>query len=73
MVVDIVLKGDQRTGKKTRGTISEILTSSAWHPHGVKVRLADGKVGRVKEIIPADTPDDGKTAPGKSRGVRNYK
>lgn len=49
--VDIVLKQDQRSGKRTRGVVAEILTPSANHPHGIKVRLADGQVGRVKEII----------------------
>ncbi|WP_421383807.1 YwbE family protein [Bacillus salacetis] len=49
--VDIVLKKDQRTGKLTRGTVKDILTNSATHPHGIKVRLTDGQVGRVKNII----------------------
>lgn len=49
--VDIVLKQDQRTGKLTRGTVKDILTKSSSHPHGIKVRLQDGQVGRVKEII----------------------
>ena len=49
--VDIVLKQDQRTGKLTRGVVKEILTSSAFHARGVKVRLADGRVGRVKAIL----------------------
>jgi len=49
--VDIVLKQDQRTGKLTRGVVKEILTNSANHPHGIKVRLVTGEVGRVKEII----------------------
>ncbi|CAB1057050.1 Uncharacterized protein YwbE [Olavius sp. associated proteobacterium Delta 1] len=48
--VDIVLKKDQRTGKLTRGVVKDILTKSANHPHGIKVRLADGQVGRVKVI-----------------------
>jgi uncharacterized repeat protein (TIGR03833 family) len=51
LVVDIIQKQDQRTGKKTRGVVGEILTSSSFHPHGIKVRLADGKVGRVGGII----------------------
>ena len=51
MVVDIVLKKDQRTGKRTRGIVKEILTNSNFHPHGIKVRLQDGHVGRVQEII----------------------
>lgn len=49
--VDIVLKQDQRTGKRTRGIVKDILTNSATHPHGIKVRLQDGQVGRVQEII----------------------
>jgi uncharacterized repeat protein (TIGR03833 family) len=49
--VDIVLKQDQRTGKTTRGIVKDILTKSANHPHGIKVRLQDGQVGRVKNII----------------------
>ncbi|MGG2064135.1 MULTISPECIES: YwbE family protein [unclassified Bacillus (in: firmicutes)] len=49
--VDIVLKQDQRTGKLTRGIVKDILTNSPSHPHGIKVRLQDGQVGRVKNII----------------------
>ena len=49
--VDIVQKQDQRTGKTTRGVVREILTNSTFHPHGIKVRLADGKVGRVSAIV----------------------
>lgn len=48
--VDIVLKQDQRTGKLTRGVVKDILTNSPSHPHGIKVRLQDGQVGRVKNI-----------------------
>jgi uncharacterized repeat protein (TIGR03833 family) len=48
--VRIVQKRDQRSGKLTGGTVREILTSSAFHPHGIKVRLTDGTVGRVMEI-----------------------
>ena len=51
LTVDIVQKGDQRSGKLTRGIVQELLTSSAFHPHGIKVRLADGRVGRVAVII----------------------
>jgi uncharacterized repeat protein (TIGR03833 family) len=51
--VDIVLKQDQRTGKTTRGVVKDILTKSPEHPHGIKVRLADGQVGRVKRIVSA--------------------
>ncbi len=49
--VRIVLKQDQPTGKLTEGIVKEILTRSATHPHGIKVRLVSGAVGRVKEII----------------------
>ncbi len=49
--VDVVLKKDQATGKLTRGVVKEILTGSSFHPHGIKVRLFDGKVGRVKAVI----------------------
>jgi uncharacterized repeat protein (TIGR03833 family) len=48
--VKIVLKADQRSGKLTEGTVKDILTKSSFHPHGIKVRLTDGQVGRVKEI-----------------------
>ena len=48
--VEVVLKADQRTGKLTRGTVAEILTSSSFHPRGIKVRLKDGQVGRVQGI-----------------------
>ncbi|KGX92449.1 hypothetical protein N781_17155 [Pontibacillus halophilus JSM 076056 = DSM 19796] len=47
--VDIVLKQDQRTGKTTRGVVKDLLTKSPKHPHGIKVRLEDGQVGRVKQ------------------------
>ncbi|MBT3310415.1 MAG: YwbE family protein, partial [Desulfobacterales bacterium] len=46
--VDIVLKKDQRSGNLTRGIVKDVLTKSASHTHGIKVRLADGQVGRVK-------------------------
>lgn len=49
--VDIVLKVDQRSGKLTRGNVGRILTKSGNHPHGIKVMLEDGQVGRVKNII----------------------
>ena len=48
--VSIVLKKDQRTGALTGGVVEQILTKSAYHPHGIKVRLTTGEVGRVKEI-----------------------
>lgn len=49
--VDIILKKDQRSGKKTRGIVKDLLTSSAYHSRGIKVRLEDGQVGRVAEIL----------------------
>ncbi len=49
--VRVVQKQDQRSGKLTEGIVREILTNSAMHPHGIKVRLEDGVVGRVKEIL----------------------
>ena len=49
--VKIVLKQDQRSGKLTEGVVKNILTNSPTHPHGIKVRLTSGEVGRVKEIL----------------------
>jgi uncharacterized repeat protein (TIGR03833 family) len=51
LTVDIVMKQDQRTGRQTRGVVKDVLTKSSHHPHGIKVRLETGEVGRVKEII----------------------
>ncbi len=51
MAVAIVLKQDQRTGKLTEGIVKDILTNSPTHPHGIKVRLETGEVGRVKELL----------------------
>jgi uncharacterized repeat protein (TIGR03833 family) len=48
--VDIVTKQDQHSGRRTRGVVKDILTNSSHHPHGVKVRLATGDVGRVQKI-----------------------
>jgi uncharacterized repeat protein (TIGR03833 family) len=50
-LVRIVQKNDQVTGAITEGRVREILTNSSYHPHGIKVRLEDGKVGRVREVI----------------------
>lgn len=50
-IVLIVLKQDQRTGKLTKGIVKDILTKSPNHPHGIKVRLQDGQVGRVREVL----------------------
>ena len=52
--VAIVLKQDQRTGKQTVGIVKELLTNSNFHPHGIKVRLTDGQVGRVQEILESE-------------------
>jgi uncharacterized repeat protein (TIGR03833 family) len=49
----IVLKKDQGTGKTTEGVVQDILTNSPTHPHGIKVRLQSGEIGRVKEIVTA--------------------
>ena len=51
MRVKIIMKEDQRTGKLTEGIVKDILTKSPKHPHGIKVRLETGEVGRVKEIL----------------------
>ena len=53
LTVDIVLKKDQPTGRLTRGVVAQILTRSATHPHGIKVMLTDGQVGRVQHIVEA--------------------
>ncbi len=54
--VSIVLKRDQQAGKLTEGTVAEILTNSSCHPHGIKVRLESGEIGRVKAISWNDHP-----------------
>jgi uncharacterized repeat protein (TIGR03833 family) len=54
MTVLIVLKQDQRSGKLTKGIVKDILTKSSNHPHGIKVRLEEGAVGRVQAIVPQD-------------------
>ena len=54
LTVEIVLKQDQATGKRTRGIVQEILTPSPTHPHGIKVRLTSGAVGRVKAIVKSE-------------------
>jgi uncharacterized repeat protein (TIGR03833 family) len=53
LTVEIVLKKDQATGRRTRGVVQEILTPSPSHPHGIKVRLTSGEVGRVQAILGA--------------------
>ncbi len=57
MTVLIVLKQDQGSGKLTRGVIQDILTKSPSHPHGIKVRLVSGEVGRVKQIVVGNDSD----------------
>lgn len=49
--VAIVLKKDQRSGRLTEGVVADLLTNSSFHPHGIKVRLTDGQIGRVQEIL----------------------
>jgi uncharacterized repeat protein (TIGR03833 family) len=49
--VEIILKKDQRTGKRTTGVVKDILTSSAFHSRGIKVRLEDGQIGRVQDVL----------------------
>ena len=57
LTVDIIKKEDQRSGKRTRGIVQDILTNSLFHPHGIKVRLKGGQVGRVAAVITgADNP-----------------
>ena len=52
--VEIVLKEDQKRGRLTSGIVADILTSSSFHPHGIKVRLEDGQVGRVQNILSSE-------------------
>ena len=61
--VAVVRKQDQRTGKRTLGTVKDILTSSSSHPHGIKVRLADGQIGRVQEILSDPAQGEESTRP----------
>lgn len=49
--VQVILKADQRSGKLTEGVVARLLTNSSFHPHGIKVQLEDGQVGRVQLII----------------------
>lgn len=49
--VNVILKKDQRSGVKTKGIVKDLLTNSSHHPHGIKVRLQDGQVGRVCDIL----------------------
>ena len=54
-IVDIIQKQNQRSKKKHRGIVQEILTNTGFHPHGIKVRLKDGKVGRVTDVISTES------------------
>lgn len=54
LLVDIILKKDQRNGARTRGVVERLLTSATFHSRGIKVRLEDGQIGRVVEIIEED-------------------
>ena len=56
--VDIVTKADQRSGRVVRGIVKEVLTNTTFHPHGIKVRLQDGQVGRVQMIIHKSSKPD---------------
>ena len=58
MTVDVIQKEDQRSTRTTRGVVEEILTSSSFHPHGIKVRLKGGRVGRVCAVIEPAIPED---------------
>jgi uncharacterized repeat protein (TIGR03833 family) len=55
MTVLVVTKADQPTGRRTQGVVQDILTRSPTHPHGIKVRLQGGQIGRVVEIVIGDT------------------
>ena len=61
MTVQIILKQDQKSGYLTKGTIAEFLTNSAKHPHGIKVRLKNGKIGRVQKIIASHKDTHGRS------------
>ena len=54
--VNIILKKDQGSGRLTRGVVKDILTKSSFHPHGIKVRLISGDIGRVQEVLDATEP-----------------
>ncbi len=62
--VDIVLKADQPTGKLTRGVVQRLLTKSPTHPHGIKVMLEDGRVGRVQHIVDGASPGKAEASRG---------
>jgi len=63
LAVEVVLKRDQTTGRRTRGIVRDVLTSSPTHPHGIKVRLTSGEVGRVKAIVAGEPAKTGQDRP----------
>jgi uncharacterized repeat protein (TIGR03833 family) len=65
--VAIIQKKDQGSRNLTRGTVKDILTNSSFHPHGIKVRLISGEVGRVQEVLES-SPTDSAQAPSPSQG-----
>lgn len=66
-LVQIVLKEDQISGRLTKGKVAELLTNSAKHPHGIKVRLASGHIGRVRKILSAKKGEDLDTPPPQAK------
>ena len=65
----IVLKQDQRTGKRTIGIVKDLLTNSKFHPHGIKVRLTDGQVGRVQDVLDDETEKTERLRESRRRSV----
>ena len=59
--VNIILKKDQGSGRLTRGVVADVLTKSGFHPHGIKVRLVSGDIGRVREVL--DIADEAQQRP----------
>jgi uncharacterized repeat protein (TIGR03833 family) len=70
LCVDIIQKADQQSGKMCRGRVKEILTNSGTHPHGIKVRLEDGRVGRVAVIAENTETRERKTCPEQKKTAR---
>lgn len=62
-LVQIVLKEDQKSGRLTKGQVSQLLTNAAKHPHGIKVRLKTGQIGRVQKVLSSKKGVDGDTPP----------
>jgi len=59
LAVEVILKRDQPTGRRTRGIVRDVLTRSPTHPHGIKVRLTSGEVGRVQVIVGSEGGGEG--------------